>query len=639
MTAIFEAASGNEKKKGNAPGFPIGVEISREGRRTQAKPPAPPCISTICEAGRWTCGLLCALLNFTVFAADVSVTPNPEVQKDPQLRAMVDEMLRAKTLQLNNLEKPYFVQFSIGDSDSVFITASLGGILSQSGGRSRSPRVEVRVGSYQFDNTNSIFSVPSRFSGLPLDDDYLAFRDGLWIDSDSVYKSATDQITRKRNALREMAEPDQTPDLAPAKPVVALEKPPEFKIDRRQWEESLRRASARFADAPAVTQSSVRLRAISSAYRLVNSEGTLLRIPQELADVAVWGEALAPDGAKVWDYQTVVALRPANLPDPAALEKIAAGVAAELENLAKAPVAEDYSGPVLFVQEAAAQMMASVLTDALRLQRKPVAPQNANTGQMLESVWSSRMGSKVLPEWMNVIDDPLKEEFQGTALAGAYKFDDEGVPAQRVVLVENGVLKTYLASRQPIRTVAVSNGHGRLPGAFGSEEAVPGNLFIEVPGTTKENDMKGKLIEKVKAAGLKYGILIRRLDFPSTAGGSELRSMNRQLQKGGYSRSLNSPLLAYRVYPDGREELVRGLRFKDFSAKDLRDIALASDQPYVFNYVNNGSSFNHVEASSNATTTSVIVPSLLLESVDMARADNEPDKLPVVAPPAFVAER
>jgi len=590
-------------------------------------------------AGGFACVLQVAILALCSLLSTLAFAATPAIRKDLQLRAMLDELARAKTLQLNNLDKPYFVQFSIGDSNSVFITASLGGILATGGGRSRSPRVEIRVGGYQFDNTNSIFSVPPRFGGLPLDDDYLVFRDNLWISSDSVYKSATDQITRKRNALREISEPDQTPDLSPAKPIVALENPPEFKVDRHQWEETLRRASARLTAAPPTTQSSVHFRAISSAYRLVNSEGTVMRIPQELADVAIRAEALAPDGSKVWDYQTVVALRPANLPDANELERVADRVAAELDNLVKAPIAEDYSGPVLFVQEAAAQMIASVLTDAVRLQRKPVAPPGANTGQMLESVWSSKMGGKVLPDWMSVIDDPLKEEFQGTLLAGAYKFDDEGVPAQRVVVVENGVLKSYLASREPIRTIAVSNGHGRLPGAFGSEQAVPGNLFIEASQKTKENDMKAKLLEKVKAAGLKYGILIRRLDFPSTAAGSELQSMSRQLQKGGYSRSLNSPLLAYRVFPDGREELVRGLRFKDFSAKDLRDVATASDQPYVLNYVNNGSSFNHVDAASNATTTSVIAPSLLLESVELAQADNEPGKLPVVPPPALLAEQ
>jgi hypothetical protein len=561
------------------------------------------------------------------------------VKNDVQLRAMSDELARTKTLQLNNLDKPYFVQYTIGDGDDVVITASLGGILVSVGGHARSPRVEVRVGSYQFDNTNSIYSGGSRFGSLPIDDDYGVLRSDFWLTSDSMYKAATDQITRKRNALREIAEADQTPDLAVAKPLIEVEAPAHLTLDRRKWEEILRRVSARFVAAPSVSQSSVRFRALSSTYRLVNSEGTIIRIPQELTDVTIRGEALAPDGTKVWNYQAAVGLTVDNLPDAQALEKMAERVAADLESLVKAPIAEDYSGPVLFEQEASAQMLASTLADAVRLQRKPVAPPGSNAGQVLESVWSSKMGSKVLPEWLSVIDDPSKEEFHGSALAGAYKVDDEGVAAERVVLVEKGVLKAFLASREPVKTITVSNGHGRLPGAWGTEMAVPGNLFIEASETTKESEMKAKLLEKAKAAGLKYGILIRRLDFPSSANGEELQSMGRQLQKGGYSRTLNSPLLAYRVYLDGREELVRGLRFKDFSAKDLRDIALASDQPYVFNYVNNGSGFNHTDAAPSVTTTAVIAPSLLLDSVDLARAENEPGKLPIVAAPALIAQQ
>jgi hypothetical protein len=569
------------------------------------------------------------------FGADTAAV----LKSDVELRAMADELARTKTLQLNNLDKPYFVQYSISDSEEVVITASLGGILTSGHGRSRGPRVEVRVGSAQFDNTNSIFSSTSRFGALPIDDDYDAIRTELWLASDSVYKAATDQITRKRNALREIAETDQTPDLSPAKPFVSLETSAPLSVNQKTWEDVLRRASARFAAYPSVSQSSVRFRTIGSTYRVLNSEGTVIRIPQDLTDIAIRGEALAPDGNKVWNYQAVVGLQAANMPDPQALEKIVENVAAGLENLIKAPISEDYTGPVLFEQQAAAQLLASTLEDAVRLQRKPVAPPGSNSGQVLESVWASKMGSKVLPEWMSVIDDPLKEEFHGTSLAGFYKVDDEGVPAERVVLVDKGVLKGFLASREPVKNIVASNGHGRLPGLWGTELAVPGNLFVDVTEKTKEADMKSKLIEKAKAAGLKYGLLIRCLDFPSSASNEELQSMGRQLQKGGVSRTLNSPLLAYRVYLDGHEELVRGLRFKDFSAKDLRDIALASDQPYVFNYVNSGSSFNHADSGQSATTSTVIAPSLLLDSVDLARAENEPGKLPLVAAPALIAQQ
>jgi len=560
-------------------------------------------------------------------------------QNDVQLRAMSDELARTKTLQLNNLDKPYFVQYTISDSEEVIMTASLGGILTSMHGRSRSPRVEVRVGSAEFDNTNSIFSGTSRFGSLPIDDDYGVLRNEFWLASDAVYKGATDQITRKRNALREIVDPDKTPDLSPAKPLVSLEPPPRLKVDEHQWEQVLRQASAKFAAAPDVSQSNVRFRSISSTYRLVNSEGSVIRIPQELTDVTIRGEALAPDGSKVWNFQAAVGLTAANMPDTQSLAKMAEQVTADLESLVKAPISEDYSGPILFEQEASAQMLAATLEDAVRLQRKPVAPPGGNSGQILESVWSSKIGGKVLPEWLSVVDDPLKEDFQGTALAGFYKIDDEGVPAARVVLVDKGVFKSFLASREPVKSITVSNGHGRLPGLWGTELAVPGNLFVEASEKTPEKDMKSKLIEKAKAAGLKYGMLIRRLDFPSSASGEELQSMGRQLQKGGFSRTLNSPLLAYRVYLDGHEELVRGLRFKDFSAKDLRDLSVASDQPYVFNYVNNGSGFNHVDGAPSATTTTVIAPSLLLESVDLARAENEPGKPPIVPAPALISQQ
>jgi hypothetical protein len=562
-----------------------------------------------------------------------------DIRKDVQLRAMSDELARAKTLELNNLDKPYFVEYTVGDSDQAGITASLGGILSSTRVRLRLPRLIVRVGNYQFDNTNSIYSGTPRFGQLPIDDDYQALRSELWLATDALYKSSADQITRKRNALREIADPDKTPDLAPAKPVEILQRPAKLSIDLKHWEETLRLVSGRFAAYPEVMQSSVRLRAISSTYRLVNTEGTVIRIPQELSDIGIRAVAYAADGSRVWNHWFFTALHPSQLPEPESLRKAAEAVAAETEALAKAPVSDDYSGPVLFEQQAAAQMIAAVLSDALRLHRKPLAPPGGEGHQSLESVWSTRVGSKVVPEWLTIYDDPLESQFHGTFLAGHYDVDDEGIPAERVMLVDKGTLKGFLASREPVRTYTASNGHGRLPGGFGAEQAVIGNLFVQASQTVAEAQLKAELLEKVKAAGLKYGLILRRLDFPSTASLDELRSLGRQLQTGGHARTLNSPLLAYRVYLDGHEELVRGLRFEDFSAKELRDVAAASDQPYVFNYVNNGSSFNYAEGASDATTSTVVCPSLLFDSVDLARAQDEPGKLPIVPPPALIAQR
>jgi hypothetical protein len=221
-------------------------------------------------------------------------------------------------------------------------------------------------------------------------------------------------------------------------------------------------------------------------------------------------------------------------------------------------------------------------------------------------------------------------------LAGYYEIDDEGVPAEKVVLVEKGTLRDYLLTREPVRQFNASNGHGRLPGAFGSEQAVIGNLFVQAEKTVRDQDMKRRLVAKVKTAGLKYGIIVRKIDFPSTANLQELESMARQMQKNGYARTLGQPLLAYRVYPDGHEELVRGLRFGEFSAKDLRDLDSASDRPWVFNYLNNGSTVNVVGSGSDLTTSSVICPSLLFESVDLLAAENEVAKPPIVRAPELI---
>jgi len=559
-----------------------------------------------------------------------------DIRTDTQLRAMADEVARSRTLQLNNLDKPYFVQYSISDADQLSIKASLGGLISSSRSRFRAPRIEVRVGNYTFDNTNSVFSGTARVGAFPIDDDYQAMRTAFWLSSDAVYKLATDQITRKRNAIREISDPDHTPDFAAAKPVQIVRPVQDLRLDAQHWDSVARELSARFASHPNVLTSEVAARLISSTYRVVNTEGTEIRIPQDLSELEVRATAVAADGNRVWNHRFLTVLQPSQLPDEAELEKTVDSVATETEALAKAPVAGDYSGPVLFEQEGAAQLMAQVLASAARLQRKPVAPAGSDAPQIIESVWSSRMGSKVAPDWLSIWDDPAAEQFHGTALAGAYQVDDEGVPAERVSLVEKGTLKGFLLSREPVRDFKQSNGHGRLPGAFGSEEAVLGNLFVHADNAVSETKLKAKLLERVKAEGLKFGIIIRRFDFPSTAGFEELQSMMRQVQKGGYVRSVNEPLLVYRAYPDGREELVRGLRFQEFSAKDLRDVIAASDHPYVLNYVNNGTTMNRAGGGSDATSSSVICPSLLFDNVDLARAENEPGKAPIVPAPTLI---
>ncbi len=577
---------------------------------------------------------LCAVMPSLLSAAELP----PAVRDDVQLRAMLDELARSKTLQLSNLDKPYFIGYTSNDAEEAAITGSLGGIVSSARTRVRVPVIQVRVGNYSFDNTNSVFTAPVHFGPLPLDNNYGAIRTALWLDTDGTYKVSTEQIARKRNTLRELATPENTPDFAPVKPATIVQPVPSLQFDDKQWEAVIRNVSARFAAHPAVVSSNVRVRAISSTLRLVTSEGTVVRVPQELSSVDIVAAGIAPDNSRVWNHRLITVVHPSELPKEEDLRKEADAVASETDALVKAPAAEDYSGPVLFEGEAAPGLVAQLLTDATRLARKPVTPTEFQSRvQTIDGVWSSRVGSKVTPEWLTIVDDPSQKTFGGKTLAGQYDVDEEGVPAQRVTLVDKGVFKGFLLTRQPVRNWNASNGHARLPGPWGANLPVFGNLFIQAGQTVPESQMKAKLIDRVKSAGLKYGLLIRRMDFPSTAGLEDLQEMVAQLQKSGSTRSVTAPLLAYRVYPDGREELVRGLRFKEFSAKDLRDVDAASDHPYVLNYVNNGGTFDWANATSDATTSSVICPSLLFDSVDLAHAEGQGNKPPIVPAPLLVA--
>lgn len=560
---------------------------------------------------------------------------------DTQLRAMSDELARAKTLVLNKLDKPYFVQFASEDTEGFNVTAALGGVTNAAHFHRRLPGVEIRVGDYSFDNTNFLYTGNVPAGLFPTDDDYGVMRAVLWRASDISYKIALTEITQKRNAQREMAEPDKTPDLTPEKPIQVIEPVEKFRIDEKAWTNAVREASARFVSRPEVMTSHVSMSAHGLTYRLVNSEGTLVRVPQSWAEIQVRASGKASDGRRVWNQFFAAGLNADDFPRGEALAKQAETVAAQTDEMQRAPLAEDYTGPVLFEKEAAAEMMAEVLTDAIVRRRKPVAPTNANraAAQSQESAWAARVGSKVVPEWITIFDDPTTHSFKNLNLAGYYSLDNEGVPAQRVSIVENGVFKGFLLTREPVRDTDRSNGHARLPGAFGTNLPTVGNLFVQAGTTVSEAQLKAQLLDKVKSGGLKYGLLVRRIDFPSTSSLEELEGQARQAQKSGYTRTLTQPLLVYRVWPDGREELVRGLRFQEFSAKDLRDIAAASDEPYVLNYINNGHSFNRTDVRNAIVPSSVICPSLLFESVELSRSENEGSLPPVVPPPALVAQQ
>lgn len=299
-----------------------------------------------------------------------------------------------------------------------------------------------------------------------------------------------------------------------------------------------------------------------------------------------------------------------------------------------APPGDGYSGPVLFEPHAAAQLFAQVLGDNLKVSRKPV-PDPGRPAQHLPSELENKIGSKILPEWMDVVDDPTQSEWHGQNLFGHYVYDIEGVAPKPLPLIEKGVLKTFLLTRTPVRKdFGSTNGRARLHGQYGADAPGFGNLFIHAAQTVPAAELKKKLIDLSRQNNKPYGILVRKLDYPSSASTDEFRrAMSSMAQSGGGTRPVSLPLLVYRVYPDGREELVRGLRFRGLSTRSFRDIIAASEDTQVFSFIDSLLPFALMGAGGYVSNAAVIAPGILFDELELERTQEDMPKLPVVPPP------
>jgi hypothetical protein len=552
---------------------------------------------------------------------------------DPLLSAMKDEVERSKTLEITGLEKPYFIEYTVEDVRSYSISATLGALLATNTSRNRVPRTRVRVGDYSFDNSNYVLSDAGSTGGeLPLDDDYSVLRRNFWLLTDRAFKSAVEVITRKRAAMKNTTQQEALADFWKAPPVQKLDpvSPPSVSI--ADWSTRLRNISMVFAAYPQVLSSGVTFQSTDAMFYLANSEGSALRLPDIISIFEVRATGQAPDGMNVRDSATLPALHDKALPSEAELRKRAEQVAQNVKALIAAPVAESYSGPVLFEGVAGAQIFAELLGPQLTLPRRPIG-EPGRPAPFMPSEFETRMDYRVLPDFIDVVDDPTQKAWNGIPLLGYYEFDYEGVAPTAVPVIEKGRIKRFLLTRQPVRGQQGTNGHARMPGSFGANAAAITNLFVKASETVKKDELKARLIKLVQDRQRPYGLIVRKMDFPTTAPQDELRrSFMAASQSGGSARPVSAPLLVFRVYPDGKEELVRGLRFRGLGVRSLRDILAVSDESFAFHYMNTLAPMS-LPGGGYVAPTSVIAPSILLEDVELERPQEDLPRLPIAPPP------
>ncbi len=559
------------------------------------------------------------------------------LESDTLLRAMLLEVRRARLLVGYGVA-PYFVSMGVDEADNLMLSSSLGASFAPQRARFRLQMPIVRVGSATLDNTGYLGS--DRYTGTRFDSDLISsdndlysLRSSFWLGLDRAYKTGVEAFGKKQAALSYFSTQDRLPDFQSAPRVSVVRDLRRVPFDQARWDERVRSLSAAFRGRPDILSADSELAWSAGAFYYYNSEGSVMRFPDRLAILKLRATAALEKGGEVYHGVQLVSRDPAGLPGDAELKRMAEETATELNALAKAPECEAYTGPVLFEARAAAQLFAEIFGQELAIVRKPVAEKGRDM-PLPESSLENKLGSRVLPAWMSLRDDATRKEWNGVALTGFYEADLEGVVPTPVTLVDKGILKGYLTTRQPVKGGGGSNGHARMPGSFGARTARPGNLFVEAAESVPDAQLRQRLLDMVKQQGKPYALLVRRMDFPSLAPASSVRELAmKQMRSGGGSRLFSAPLMAYRVYADGREELVRGLRFKNLGARLFRDILAAGTTPAVFQYVDDGAPMALSGAGSYVVGCSSIAPAVLFEEMDLEPSSDETARPPLVPPP------
>jgi TldD protein len=543
--------------------------------------------------------------------------PRGDAAPSPVLAAMKAELQRAMAaLHEPGASTPYYLSYAVTDEGSVGIGASFGALFDSPESRTRVLDVDLRVGSAKQDNTHHLrdrsgFGEASDHFGqrflVPIEDEPGPLRARIWLRTDEQYRSALERLAKVRASQKvKVAEEDSSDDFSSEPATAHIESPAKLEIDRPQWEKRARDYSALFRGHPEILASDVGLRVAATTRFFVSSEGTTLQTPETHVVLAVSAEAKADDGMELHRYESLEASSTLGLPSDEEIRRRIGQVIDDLVALRQAPLAEPWSGPAILDGRAAAVFFHEVFGHRVEGHRQ----KDEGEGQ----TFAKKIGQKVMPSFIRVYDDPTIRLLDGIELNGHYLYDDEGIPAKRADLVDDGVLKAFLMSRSPTQDFKSSNGHGRRQAGM-RPVARQGNLIVEASSIVTADELKRKLIAEIVRQHKSYGLRFREI-------------------QGGYTNTSREgpqafkvlPIVVYRVYPDGREQMVRGVDLEGTPLTALSKILAAGGDTQVFN--------GHCGAESGWVPVSAVSPSLLVEQIETARREKEQDRPPLLpAPP------
>jgi TldD protein len=538
------------------------------------------------------------------------------------LDAMAAELTRNhQQLKLQGHEPPYFMSYQLREYDQQAISARYGALFLDNSYRDRRLAVDVRVGSYDFDSSvpeeldfilstkgTSYFARPEG----PIDDSPVALRTSLWLMTDEKYKSALVQFLKKKGEdVYTVEDPKRPPSFSREKPSTHVQPPVAFPFDREKWKRVAREISGRFNAYPEIFDSDVRVTADKMVRVFVSTEGSRIVTEETLYGLHVTAVARAEDGQLLDNSRNFYSPTEAGLPTEANLIAATDKVISELLALRKAPAIDPYTGPAILAPEAAGVLFHETIGHRLEGHRQD----DDREGK----TFKGQEGKQILPPFISIHDDPSLRTLSGEPLNGYYLFDEEGVKGQRVTLVEKGVLRNYLLSRQPVEGFLQSNGHGRGQGSR-RPVARMANLLVESSKQVGDEDLKKMLIAEAKRQGKPYGLIIRDI----TGGNTNTSSYGYQAFKG-------VPRMVYRVdVRDGKESLVRGVEIVGTPLSAVNKLMATGKKSGIFN--------GFCGAESGNVPVSTIAPAVLIQEIELQRAMEGKDRPPILVSPAAASQ-
>lgn len=506
--------------------------------------------------------------------------------------------------------QPYFMAYEAVEQQSETISGSLGALVQELHLNGRGVDTTVRVGSPAFDNFHPYKGSPVQFTSfrtVSVDDDANQIRRALWLETDRVYRLASRRLTQLKTDQQLLAdEREKNADFTSEAPEHATALPPALQFDSKAWADKVRSWSGEFRTHPKIISSNVSFSAQRDIRTLVNTEGTSIQRGSVLYRIEAGGIALAADGMDLRTFETIEASDLSHLPDDATVKTRIQKVATDLDALIAAPPAEPIVCPAILSGRAAAVFFHEIFGHRMEGHRQ----KDINEGQ----TFTQMLGKPILPEFLSVHSDPTRTSLGGNDLIGAYTFDDEGVKARPVTLVDKGVLKTFLLSRSPVGTFTQSNGHGRRqPG----REVVSrqSNLIVESTKQVPEAQLRLQLIEEVKKQNKPYGLYFEEVSSGYTTTG-----------RRGLQAFTVVPLIVYRVFPDGRpDELIRGVDIIGTPIASFQKIVATSDKPAAFN--------GYCGAESGSIPVSAIAPAILVSEIETQKKQNAQQRPPILPRP------